>query len=86
MNRNTPKSLVKLNELHKANIEKRLAHRLEAARVKGDKDELAAQVAATFKSAEETDDKSATIIVVVLLVVATIVPMATYFWYQGFSG
>lgn len=50
------------------------------------KDELAAQVVATYKTAEETDDKSATIIVVVLLVVATIVPMATYFWYQGFSG
>lgn len=50
------------------------------------KDKLAAQVEATFKSAEETDDQSATIIVVVLLVVATIVPMATYFWYQSFSG
>ncbi|MEB3343040.1 photosystem II repair protein Psb32 [Okeania sp.] len=50
------------------------------------KDELSAQVAATFKSAEETDDQSATVIVVVLLVIATIVPMATYFWYQGFSG
>lgn len=50
------------------------------------KDELSAQVAATFKSAEETDDTSATIIVVVLLIVATVVPMATYFWYQGFSG
>ncbi len=35
MNRNTPKSLVKLNEVHRANIEKRLAHRLEAARAKG---------------------------------------------------
>ncbi|NEQ37362.1 MAG: YgcG family protein [Okeania sp. SIO3I5] len=50
------------------------------------KDELSAQVAATFKSAEETDDQSATILVVVLLVIATIVPMATYFWYQSFSG
>ncbi len=50
------------------------------------KDELSAQVAATFKSAEETDDQSATILVVVLLVVATVVPMVTYFWYQGFSG
>ena len=49
------------------------------------KDELAGQVVATFKSAEETDDQSATIIVVVLLVVATVVPMVTYFWYQGFS-
>ena len=35
MNRNTPKSLVKLNEVHRANIEKRLAHRLEAAIAKG---------------------------------------------------
>ncbi|NEO53010.1 MAG: YgcG family protein [Okeania sp. SIO3B5] len=49
------------------------------------KDELAGKVVATFKSAEETDDQSATILVVVLLVVATIVPMVTYFWYQGFS-
>ena len=49
------------------------------------KDELSAQVAATFKSAEETDGKSATILVVVLLVIATIIPMATYFWYQSFS-
>lgn len=44
------------------------------------------QVARTFKTAEETDDKSATTIVIVMLVVATIVPMATYFWYQSFSG
>jgi len=50
------------------------------------KDELSAQVAATFKSAEETDDRSATILVIVLLVIATIVPMATYLWYQSFSG
>ena len=35
MNINTPKSLVKLNEVHRANVEKRLAHRLEAARAKG---------------------------------------------------
>jgi uncharacterized protein len=44
------------------------------------------QIERTFKTAEETDDKNATVIVIVLLVVATIVPMATYFWYQGFSG
>ena len=50
------------------------------------KDELSAQVAATFKSAEETNDQSATVLVVVLLVIATVVPMATYFWYQSFSG
>lgn len=42
-------------------------------------------VEGTFASAEETDDKSATILVVVLLVVATVVPMATYFWYQSGS-
>lgn len=44
------------------------------------------QVARTFKTAEETDDKSALTIVIVMLVVATVVPMATYFWYQSFSG
>lgn len=38
-------------------------------------------VAGTFASAEETDDFNATIIVVVLLVLATIIPMATYYWY-----
>jgi len=44
------------------------------------------QVEGTFTSAEETDTKNSTIWVVVLLVVATVVPMATYFFYQGFSG
>jgi len=39
----------------------------------------------TFTTAEETDDRSATIWVVVLLIVATIIPMATYFFYVGFS-
>ena len=43
-------------------------------------------VASTFKSAEETDTKNSTIWVVVILVIATVVPMATYFFYQGFSG
>ncbi len=38
MNKNTPKSLIKLNEVHRVNIEKRLAHRLEVARAKGDSD------------------------------------------------
>lgn len=37
----------------------------------------------TFKSAEDTNDRSATIIVVVLLLLATIIPMVTYFMYQG---
>ncbi|HBE17932.1 MAG TPA: beta-propeller domain-containing protein, methanol dehydrogenase [Cyanobacteria bacterium UBA11149] len=44
------------------------------------------QVASTFTSAEETDTKNSTIWVVVLLVVATIVPMATYWFYQSYSG
>lgn len=44
------------------------------------------EVASTFKSAEETDTKNSTIWVVVILVIATVVPMATYFFYQGFSG
>ncbi len=42
-------------------------------------------VAGTFTSAEDTDDRSATIWVVVLLIVATIIPMATYFFYVGFN-
>ncbi|MGB3511275.1 MAG: hypothetical protein WBA93_18970 [Microcoleaceae cyanobacterium] len=40
LNINTPKSLIKLNQVHRANIEKKLAHRLEAARSKGDLDLL----------------------------------------------
>jgi uncharacterized protein len=40
---------------------------------------------ATFKTAEETDDKNATVVVVILLVLATVIPMVTYFWYQGMS-
>jgi len=43
------------------------------------------QVEGTFKKAEETDQGNATVIVVVLLVLATVIPMVTYFWYQGFS-
>lgn len=43
-------------------------------------------IESTYASAEETDDRSATIWVVVLLVVATIIPMATYFWYVGLPG
>ncbi|PHX55116.1 beta-propeller domain-containing protein, methanol dehydrogenase [Tychonema bourrellyi FEM_GT703] len=43
------------------------------------------QVEGTFKKAEETDRGNATVIVVVLLVLATVIPMVTYFWYQGFS-
>ncbi len=43
------------------------------------------QVEGTFKKAEETDQGNATTIVVVLLLLATVIPMVTYFWYQGFS-
>jgi uncharacterized protein len=43
------------------------------------------QVEGTFKKAEETDAGNATLIVVVLLVLATVIPMVTYFWYQGFN-
>lgn len=39
----------------------------------------------TYKSKSETDDRSATIIVVVLLIAATVIPMVTYFIYQGSS-
>jgi uncharacterized protein len=41
--------------------------------------------ASTFKKAEETDQGSATVVVVVLLILATVIPMVTYFAYQGFS-
>ncbi|HEY9652515.1 MAG TPA: TPM domain-containing protein [Coleofasciculaceae cyanobacterium] len=44
------------------------------------------QVAGTFKTAEETDTKNSTIWVVAILIIATVVPMATYFFYQSFSG
>ncbi len=37
----------------------------------------------TFKKAEETDAGNATIWVVGLLLAATVIPMATYFWYQN---
>lgn len=41
------------------------------------------QVESTFKTAEETDTGNATIVVVVLLIAATLIPMATYFFYQN---
>ena len=41
------------------------------------------QVEGTFKKAEETDTGSSTIWVVGLLIAATIIPMATYYWYQS---
>jgi len=37
----------------------------------------------TFATAEETDTQNATVVVVVLLVLATVIPMATYYFYQG---
>ena len=39
----------------------------------------------TFTTAEDTDDSSATIWVIGFLLVATIIPMATYYWYVGFG-
>jgi uncharacterized protein len=44
------------------------------------------QVESTFTKAEETDTKNSTIWVVAILIIATVVPMATYFFYQSFSG
>lgn len=41
------------------------------------------QVEGTFKKAEETDRGSSTIWVIGLLIVATVIPMATYYWYQS---
>lgn len=40
-----------------------------------------ASLEGTFTAAEETDASSATVLVVVLLIVATVIPMATYYWY-----
>ena len=41
------------------------------------------QIEGTFTKAEDTDDGSATIWVIGFLIVATIIPMATYYWYVG---
>ena len=43
------------------------------------------QIEGTFTKAEDTDQGSATIWVIGFLIVATIVPMATYYWYVGFG-
>ncbi|MCL1463947.1 photosystem II repair protein Psb32 [Argonema galeatum] len=43
------------------------------------------RVEGTFKKAEETDKGSSTVWVVGLLIAATVIPMATYFWYQSMS-
>ncbi|MGB3138775.1 MAG: TPM domain-containing protein, partial [Nodosilinea sp.] len=41
----------------------------------------------TFTTAEETAENrgTSTVLLVVLLVLATVIPMATYFWYTGFG-
>ena len=41
------------------------------------------QVGRTYKTAEETDRGSSTVWVIGLLIAATIIPMATYYWYQS---
>ncbi len=41
------------------------------------------QTEGTFTKAEDTDDGSATIWVIGFLIVATVIPMATYYWYVG---
>jgi uncharacterized protein len=46
-------------------------------------EEIAQLPERNYKTSEETNDFNATIIVVVLLVIATVVPMVTYFIYQG---
>ena len=43
------------------------------------------EVGRTYKTAEETDSGSSTILVVALLIAATVIPMATYFFYQAQS-
>ncbi|MEC4983826.1 MAG: TPM domain-containing protein [Oscillatoria sp. PMC 1068.18] len=40
----------------------------------------------TYATAEETDDRNAAVWVIGFLVVATIIPMATYFFYQSYGG
>lgn len=44
------------------------------------------QVEGTFTKAEDTDQGSATVWVIGFLILATVIPMATYFWYVGFPG
>jgi len=43
------------------------------------------QIESTFTKAEDTDQGSATIWVIGFLIVATVIPMATYYWYVGFG-
>lgn len=42
-------------------------------------------VEGTFKKAEETQGSNATMVVIILLLLATVIPMVTYYWYQGSS-
>ncbi|MEL6385331.1 MAG: YgcG family protein, partial [Cyanobacteria bacterium J06626_18] len=46
------------------------------------------EIESTFASAEETDENrnSSTVIVVGFLIAATIIPMATYYFYQSMGG
>jgi uncharacterized protein len=44
------------------------------------------KVEGTFTKAEDTDQGSATIWVIGFLIFATVIPMATYFWYVGLPG
>lgn len=43
------------------------------------------QTEGTFTKAEDTDQGSATIWIVGFLIFATVIPMATYYWYVGFG-
>ena len=43
------------------------------------------QIEGTFTKAEDTDQGSATVWVIGFLIIATIIPMATYYWYVGFG-
>jgi uncharacterized protein len=43
------------------------------------------QIEGTFTKAEDTDRGSATIWIVGFLILATVIPMATYYWYVGFG-
>lgn len=48
MNRNTRKTATKVSETHRANIQKRLEHRLEVAKAKGN-EELVRQLEAEMQ-------------------------------------
>uniref|UniRef100_B8HYP1 TPM domain-containing protein n=1 Tax=Cyanothece sp. (strain PCC 7425 / ATCC 29141) TaxID=395961 RepID=B8HYP1_CYAP4 len=43
------------------------------------------EVEGNYKTAAETDDRTATFVVIGLLIAATVIPMVTYFIYQGSS-